>query len=218
MLEAHLEAGRDALEVVRQQTLGEVPRGLARRPRHASALVGAEQHAAALLAGVDLALEVDAVQLLLLAPEERNVLGDQVLVLHREDRQLEAHHATYFARPQPAGVHHVLGVHVAGFGDHIPGAVGARLQVHDARVADDLGTADLRRLGIGLGDAPGVDVTFDRIEQCADEVLLVHQREEPRRLLGRDELQLHAEVAAARLGHLQPVEALAGAGEHQAAG
>ena len=44
------------------------------------------------------------------------------------------------------------------------------------------------------------------------------QRKELRRLVDRDDLQVHPEIAAARLGHLQPVEPLARAGEHDAAG
>ena len=113
MLEADLEARRDALEVVRQQLVAEIPGRLALRPGHAGALVGAEQHAAAaLLAHVDLALEVDDVQHLLRrqAGDLRHVLGDEVLVLHGEHRQLEPDHAADLARPQPAGIDDVLGV------------------------------------------------------------------------------------------------------------
>jgi hypothetical protein len=173
---------------------------------------------AALLAGVDLAFEVDAVQLLLLALERRDVLGDQVLVLHGQHRELQPHHAPDLARPQAAGVHDMLGVHVALLGDDVPGAVAARLQIRDSGVPHDLGATKLRGFGIGLRHAIGIDVPLDRIEQRADEVLLVHQRKQSRRLIHRDDLELHAEVAAARLRHLQPVHALAGAGQHDAPG
>src|SRR5262249_11300998 len=100
VLEADLEAGRDALQVIRQKTLREVPRRRLRRPRHAGALVGAEQHPAALLARVDLALEVDAMQLFLLSLERRDVLGDEVLVLHGQNWQLQPYHASDLARPE----------------------------------------------------------------------------------------------------------------------
>ena len=49
-------------------------------------------------------------------------------------------------------------------------------------------------------------------------MLLVHQREQLLRLVDRDQLEVHAEVAAARLRHLQPVEPLGRAGQHDAAG
>jgi len=139
-------------------------------------------------------------------------------VLHGEDRQLQPHHAPHFTRPQAARIHHVLGMHVAALGNHIPGAVAARLEVDDARVAQHLRPADLRSLRIGVRHAVRVHVALDGIQQRADEMPFVDDRENPCRLVGRDQLELHAEIAAARLGHLQPVEALARAGEHDAAG
>ena len=145
-------------------------------------------------------------------------LGDQVLVLHGEDGQLDADHAPDLARPQAAGVDDVLGVHVALVGDHVPAAVAALLAVDDARLAHDLGAADLGRLRVGVRDAVRVDVALDRVVHRADEVLLLEQREQLLGLGDRDQLEVHAEVAAARLGHLQPVEALGRAGEHDAAG
>ena len=53
-------------------------------------------------------------------------------MLHREHRQLEPDHAADLARPQAAGVDDVLGVHGALFGDDVPRAVGALLELGDA--------------------------------------------------------------------------------------
>src|SRR5579862_4279044 len=215
VLEADLETRGDPLEVVRQQALREVPRRLERRPRYTGPLIGAEQHPAALLTGVDLAFEVDNVQLLLLSFELREVFGDEVLVLHRQHGQLQPHHTTDFAGPEPACVHDVLGVHVARFRDHVPGAIAARFEVDDARLTHDLGAPDLRGLGVRLRHAVRIDVSLDGIEQRADEVALVHEGEEPCRLIDRDDLEVHAEIAAACLRHPQPVETVAGAREHE---
>ncbi len=103
-----------------------------------------------------------AVQLLLLAGQFRHVAGDQVLMLHRQDGQLDADHAPHLARPQTPGVHDMLGVHIAVIGDHIPRAVGAGFEIGDPGVADDFRAADLRGFRIGVGDAVGIDVPFDR--------------------------------------------------------
>src|SRR3546814_7312553 len=62
MGEADLQGRRDAVEVGLQELMAELPRRLALRPGLAGALIGPHQHAAALLAGVDLALGVDGVQ------------------------------------------------------------------------------------------------------------------------------------------------------------
>ena len=179
MLEADLEARRDALEVVLEQLVPELPGRLPLRPWHAGALVGADQHAAAaLLAHVDFAVEVDDVQHLLFG--DRNlghVLGDQVLVLHREHRQLEPRHAADLARPQPAGIDDMLGDDRALVGDDVPGAVGPRVRRDDAGVPVDLGTLDARRLGVGVGDAGRIHMAFERVVERSDEVALVHERE-----------------------------------------
>ena len=209
MLEADFEAGGDAVEVVGQQLVAEIPRRLALRPRHAVALVGAHQHALAFLAHVDLAVEIDDMQHLgRRGGDLGNVVGDDVLVLHGEQRQLEPDHAAAFARPQPAGVDDVLGVDVALVGDDVPGAVGALLEVRDPREAVDLGALHARGLGVGVGDAGRVDMAFERVVERADEMLLVHQREAARRLVDRDHLHVEAEIAPARAHHLEELEAL----------
>ena len=59
---------------------------------------------------------------------------------------------------------------------------------------------------------------LDRVVHRTDEVLLVHQRKELRRLVDGNELEVHAKIPATRLGHLQPVEPFLGASQHQAAG
>ncbi len=100
----------------------------------------------------------------------------------------------------------------------VPRAVGALAQVVDPRVAVDLGAGLAGADRVGVGDAARVDVALDRVEEGADEVLLLHQREQRFGLGGGDDLELHAEVAPAGLGHAQPVEALAIAGQHQPAG
>jgi hypothetical protein len=68
-----------------------------------------------------------------------HLAGDQILVLHREDRQLDADHPSDFARPQAAGVDDMLRVDVALVGDHVPRAVGALRQRLHVREAIDLG-------------------------------------------------------------------------------
>ena len=38
---------------------------------------------------------------------------------------------------QAAGVHHMFGLHIAVIGDHVPGAVGPRLEIGHTGVADE---------------------------------------------------------------------------------
>ena len=219
MLEGGLQARRDAIEVVGQQVLAEVPGRLALGPRLAGLLVGSDQHAAALLAHVDLALEVDNVELVDLGVNDAgNVLGDEVVMLHRQHRQFEADHAPDLARPEAAAIDDVFGDEIALVGDDIPRAVGTRLQIDDAGEAVDFSARHGRAFGVGLCDAPGIEMAFDRIEHRADEMLLLDERVHFGGFVDRQDLEIHAEIAAARAGHLQPVEPLLRAGEIEAAG
>ena len=61
MPEADLERRRDAVDVGLQQLVPEIPGRLEFGPRPVGLLVGAHQHAAALLAEVELAVEIDGV-------------------------------------------------------------------------------------------------------------------------------------------------------------
>ena len=129
VLERHGQLGRDPVEVRLEQLRPEVPRRLARRPRHAGLLVRPEQHRPALLADVDLAGEVErhrhlVAGLRLVGGDLGHVLGQQVHVLHGEHRQLDPDHPADLARPQAAGVDDVLGVdRLAALEAHVPGPV-----------------------------------------------------------------------------------------------
>ena len=112
----------------------------------------------------------------------------------------------------------MLGVHVAPLREHVPSAILALAQIRDPRLAHDLGPADLRRLRVGVGHPIGIDVAFDRVVHGAEEMLLVHQRKQLRCLIDRDQFEIHAEIAAACLRHLEPVDSRGCAGEHDAAG
>ena len=146
-----------------------------------------------------------------------HVFGDQVHVLHREHGQFQAHHPAHLTGPQPAGVDDVLGVDLAALGDDVPRAVGALTKVAHPGVLVDLGAGLPGAGGVGPGDPGRVDVTLGPVEQRADEVLLLQQREHPLGLGRRDDLHLHAEVTAAGLGHPQPVHPLPVAGQRQPA-
>ena len=193
------------------------------RPRLVGLLVGAHQHAAALLAQIELAVEIDRVDHLLAGlgvdlGDLRHVLGDQVHVLHGEHRQFEPDHAADLARPQPAGIDDMLGDHLALVGDDAPRAVRQPHDVLDLGEALDLGAQLARRLGIGMRDARRVEMAVLGIAHRADELLRVEQRHQLMRFLGRDLLEVEAEIAALGDDAAQPVHARLGGGQQHAAG
>ena len=158
------------------------------------------------------------VQLLLLAYQLRHVPRDQILVLHGENGQLDADHPPDFARPQASRVDHMLRMHIALIGDHIPRPVGSRGQVGHARMPHDPCAADLRRLCVSMRNAVRVHMTFDGIVHGAMKMSLVQQREQLRSFIHRNDFQVHAEITSPRLRHFQPIQPLACAGQHDPAG
>jgi hypothetical protein len=146
--EADFERRRDAVEIGRQQLMAEIPRRVDRRPGLTGLLVGAEQDAGALLAGVDLALEINDANQFAAGPgvelqHLRHFLGQEIHVLHGEKRQFQTDHAADFARPEAAGIDDVVGLDRALLGDDVPGAVGFLSELDHAVPEHDLG-AELR--------------------------------------------------------------------------
>ena len=183
----------DPLQVQREEIGPEALRHRVREPRRGALLVRPEDPAATLLADVPLRVGVAQHRVLgvALAPlDERRVrLGDDILVLHRDRRNLDAE--------EPRGA---LGV-VAGGGDDMLGAdLEALLAGHqvaaavrhdppgddplrtrpaiavDLRLAHDLDAPLPRPLGQRLGDVRRVDIAIGGMEERALQILGADQR------------------------------------------
>ena len=176
-LHRDLERAPDPVDVVGQQLVREILRRAIDRPVLAAMLVGADQQALALLPQIGFAVEVDAHRdFALERGDRRDVVGDDILMLHRHDRQLDPRHAPDLARPQAAGIDDIVGLDGAVPGHHQPAALRRLLQL-DHRIAQiDLRAARLGRLGIGVGHAGGIDMPVVGIVQRADELGGVDQR------------------------------------------
>ena len=224
MAECDAQLGFDPVEIGRQELHVEVPRRRVLRPRPRVLLIGAEQHAVALLADVDLAGEVHRHRHLAtgrrhVLPNILHRLGDEVVVLHRQHREFETGHPTDLAGPQPARVDDVFGMDLAAFGDDRPRAVRPVFEPTDPVLSGDLGAGLPGTDRVGVGDTRGVDVALDRVPHRSEEVLRVEQREQFLGLPRRDHLELvHAEVPTAGDGHAQPVHPVAVGGEGDATG
>jgi hypothetical protein len=92
-----------------------------------------------------------------------------------------------------------------------------RLQVDDAGETLDLRAADAGGLGIGVGDAGGIDVTLHGIPEGAEEAFLVEKGMKLLRLLHGDELGFEAQHPRLALGHLQEVQPGGRVRQHEAA-
>ncbi len=104
MAEPDFQRGGDTVDIGLQQFMPERPWRLLFRPGHAGAFVGAHQHAAAFLAQVKLAVEIDGMDDLfpgsgIVFSHFRHILGQKIHMLHGQNRQLQPHHAADLARP-----------------------------------------------------------------------------------------------------------------------
>ena len=199
----------DAVDLLGQQLVAEILRRPVHRPQLAPLLIHADDEAASLLTQVTLPGRVHAVRKLGVALADlRKIVGDEVLVLHRMARQVDAGHLAYLPRPQPRRVDHVLGVHRALDGHHVPASVGARAKPLHRVAQHDLRPPHARPSCIRLGRARRVEVTVERVVERPEQALRVRDRREPRDLLRPHDLGLEPHVAVLGPFGLEEVEAI----------
>ena len=208
--ESLFEGARQALEVRRQQFVVAVLPGRAGdRPRRARRLVDPQQDPLALLAHVELSVEIDDAGDLPVEPGEfRQVLGDQVVVLHRDQRQVDADEMAALASPQAASIHDMLGLDGPLVRHDEPGAASRARQLDHPGVAVDLGATLAGRPGIGVRGARRIQMPFHRIEDRPIDAARVHDRAALADLLRADQPGIESQCLVSRDVGLQQVPAL----------
>ena len=183
-----LDAGLDLVEVVGQEFMAKLPRGAIHRPRFTGLLVKADTQAAAFLAQIAFADGVHHMRMFRVTLVNLgDFVGDDILVLHRVQRQVNPGHRAHFARPETAGIHHMLGMHRALVGDHIPCAIAALYCFAHHAMGFNRGAAHARGLCIGMGGARGIKMAVERIIKPAkDAVDIGHRRDFGDLLRGHD--------------------------------
>ena len=161
----------DPVDVFRDQVHAVIPGRTVHVPVNRLGLVHAKQQPVAFLPRIGVALRVDHDRHLALEGRERiPFLGDEVMVFHRRDRQVDADHAAKLLGPEAAAVDHVFGVDRALLGHHVPAAVAALVQRGDPVAQDHVGATLFRGGGIGMGRPVRVKVAFVRIVKAAQNV------------------------------------------------
>jgi hypothetical protein len=148
----------------------------------------------------------------------RNVVRDDVLMLHRYDRQLGSHHAADFPCPEACRVHDILGSDVPLRRFHQPFFARQSFQPGHRRVSIDLGAGVARRLCIGMRHPAGIDVAVVWIEHCRAIIGSLDQWIEPLRFGKIDEIQRQSEMTRLRSLGLEEFDLPVAHGEIQAAG
>ena len=223
VFEPHSQRRSNPFQIGSQELGAEVPGRFSHRPRPAGPLVGTQQQASGLSPGVDLAAEVDSADAVPSSGVQPRLdlgefLGQQVHVLHGQDRQLDAAHPAHLAGPQAATVHEVFTGDGAPLGDYVPQAVGSLDHIMGPGVAVHLRTGHAGRRGVGVGHPRRVNVATHGVPEGAYEVFLDQEGDLLGRFGDRDQFGLHAQIPAAGVSHAQPVHAVLVVGQHHLAG
>ena len=197
--ERALEDVGDPIEIIGAQRAGEGGVDAVHPPCPACLLVESHQQPLAVLAAVE--VRDGAAHQRHPPPglgDLRDRAGQHVLVLHRHDRKLHAHHRGDFVDPVAAGVYHDLAVDVARLGVHGPAVVAALGQPGHRRLRAQLGAGAAGAACERVAQLRGVDVAVERIPQRADNALRRDQRVAPPAFLRVDHLVLHPHAARHR--------------------
>ena len=191
----------------------EALRNALERPGLRVALERAEEQPAVLLPAVEGPVGIAKDRKLTIAPGDLgDRLGDDVVVLHRDERQVVAGEPGEPARPLAGSVDHDLRADVALRRREHP-AAGAPLHGGHRRVPDDLRPERGRAAGEGVGQAGRVDMPVGGQVGGGDHTFGIHDREELERALGRDELERHPERGRDTGDVVELVDAILGGGD-----
>ena len=103
-------------------------------------------------------------------------LGDEILVLHRDERNIDAGHAAKLARPLPGADHELVASDAALVGDDRTQAPALHLDAGDLYAFSDGDAVLARALGQRHGDVGGRNLAVGRQESGADDVIDLHER------------------------------------------
>ena len=210
---------RHAVEIVGAQGVHEVRIDAAKPPGAAILLVEADQQAVLLLALVEVVLG---------AADERHAeverldlgkrLGEHVLMLHRGDGMLHAHHRTDLVAAVAAGIDDLVRADVALRRVHDPAVVRLLREARHGRMAMHLGAGLAGTAGERLAQLCGVDVAVERIPQRTQHLVGVQQRVAPPAFGGIEQLELHAHAARQAQEVRVAIEMILGMRQPEAAG
>ena len=174
----------------------EVPGCSANFPRGRFGFISAEQHSFTFLTTVHVGLKINAVWYLLTKVcNFVHALGDQIMVLHRLNRQVNACHLANLSRPKTAAVHNVLRVDRTFGGDNVPASVGTLRHIGGATVGEIMSAMRLGRLGKRIGRTGRVEMAVLCVPQNRVIVVRIDQRMTLGQLLGRNEFLIQTHVA-----------------------
>ena len=207
--ERHAELGRDPVDLRRDELHPEVPGRSVDVPVPGVGLVHAEDQPVVFLLEVAEALEIHHCRHHAVARcEQVDVLGEEVVVLHRHQREVDAHHATHAAGPQPSRVDDVLALDLTLVGLHEPVARRGAAHPGDPGVQHRRRAPPACRGDERMGDPVRIGAALVRVVQTPDDVGDVDQWTQVVDLVGREQRGLDAEGVVDRSSSSEPLPSL----------
>ena len=189
-----IPVGRQQLEIkIIRKTIG--------RPGPWIGLVAAHNQAADLFLVVSQAIGI--AQRGQAALDARNHVGDEILMLHRDQRHADTGHGADLPCPLTGAIDDHFAADSALARQHRRHPTTLKLYPEHVGVLEDPDAAQARTLGKRLGDVGGIDLTVGGQKRGAHQVGNVHQRPQLLRFAWRQ--QLHFEAEGTRAGRL-PLE------------
>ena len=198
---AQFEPVSNVFEVRVEQLVTKVPWRAFDLPGHAHRLIGTQQHTVAFLPEIEISLVVYAArQAGRMVDDLVDALGQQIMMFHGLDREIQAGHVPDFTRPQTAAVYDIFGIDGAVRRGHVPRTVGSLRGRRRGRVGEVLGAVVTSGLGKGVGCPRWVKVAILIIPQRRQIMLWLDQWVAFGNFLQGNKLLLKSHVA--RLGPL----------------
>ena len=101
----------------------------------------------------------------------RDILGQEILMLHRGHGMLNTHHRANLIATVAARIDDDLSLHIALFSMNSPSVIGVLGQASDRGMTVDFGTSQTGTTGQSLTQLGGINMTIGRIPQSAQQVL-----------------------------------------------
>ena len=189
---------RHPLEFGVEQLHAEIPGHPVHGPGLRRPLVSPEYQAVALAAGVPLIVMMthqgNAVRRA--GGDVRVVLGDDILVQHGGDRQIEAEQPAHPVGPEAGGDHHMLGNDLVLRCSETPFPGRRSLDGLHRILPQNARTTRPRQAGHGMGGLGRVDVTVGGFVEGADQAPGTHERKETGDLGRADQFEVDAHLPA----------------------
>ena len=219
----------EAFDFAVEQALAEPLGHAVREAGRGAALVGAQNPAAALFAQVVRLVRLAQhgqflAAVLAVLDQLRRLVVDDVLVLDRDGRHVDAEHLAGLAGVVAGGAHHVFAGHFAAAGGELPLARGQLHGVGHFGLFVDFSATHACALAQRHGQVGRGDVAVVRVVQRADDVRRVaaiaqlHERPQALHFLGGDDAERHADGVGGAAVLQVFVHAVAVGGETQVAG